>query len=186
MKLPDNAKRVFKGVIFEIYQWEQKMYDGSTTIFESIKRPGTILVLPTQDNKILISEEEQPGKPPFVTLLGGRQEENEDPLEGAKRELLEEAGLTSDDWELYKIYEPLTKFDWQVYLYIARNCQKVAEPNLDGGEKIQVKAVTFEQFLEQIQQDDFWGGEISLDILKMILKPEKLAEFKQKLFSPPS
>lgn len=179
MKIPSNAKKVFQGVIFEVYQWDQKLYDGSTAVFESIKRPNTVLVIATKNKKILIAEEEQPGKPTYLTLLGGRQETNEEPLACAKRELLEESGLISEDWELYKIIDSSGKFDWHLYLYIARNCKKVAEPNLDPGEKIKIKTVTFEQFLEIMSEG---SGEITLNFLKMRLKPQDLEEFKQKLF----
>ncbi len=38
MKIPPNAKRVFKGIIFDVYQWQQKMFDGSKETFEMLKR----------------------------------------------------------------------------------------------------------------------------------------------------
>ena len=54
-KFPPQAKRVFKGMIFDVYQWEQEMYDGSTHTFEKIIRPDTVLVIPvTEDGKIII------------------------------------------------------------------------------------------------------------------------------------
>src|SRR5882762_1533858 len=106
MKLPHNAKKVFQGKIFSVYQWEQQLYDGTTATFEMLKRPGTIQIIPTSDETIYISYEEQPdNKPLSYTLFGGRQEPNEDPLMTAKRELLEETGMESEDWELYKTYK---------------------------------------------------------------------------------
>lgn len=182
MKLPSNAKKVFQGKIFSVYQWEQELYDGSTATFEMLKRPGTIQIIPTMENKILLSHEEQPTKPRSITFLGGRQEENEEPLVTAKRELLEETGLESDDWEFLKVYKNEGKIDWDVYLYAARNCRKVAEPNLDGGEKIDVIEVTWDEFLEKVSSEDFWGQIIANDILRMRLDQKKLEAFKQKLF----
>lgn len=182
MKLPPNAKKVFQGKIFSVYQWEQKLYDGSTATFEMLKRPGTIQIIPTTDKTIYLSHEEQPTKPRTYSLLGGRMEPNEEPLVTAKRELLEEAGLESDDWELLKTYESEGKIEWPMYLYIARNCKKVAEQQLDPGEKIEVKKVSFEEFLEIISAEDFWGKIIANDILRMRLDKKKLEEFKHKLF----
>lgn len=185
MKLPPNAKKVFQGKIFSVYQWEQELYDGSTGTFEHLKRPGTIQVIPTNsDGKIFISHEEQPTKPRSYSLLGGRQEPDEDPALTAKRELLEEAGLESDDWELYKIFESEGKIDWTIYLFIARNCRKVAQPRLDAGEKIDVKEVTFEEFLKTASDEAFWGKYFTNEILRLRLNPTKLKAFKQKLFSP--
>lgn len=183
MKIPKEAKRVFKGVIFDIYQWPQKMYDGSIETFEMLKRDNTLLIIPTIGDKIVISHQEQPSKPPFTSFLGGRSEEGEDPLTTAKRELLEESGLSSEDWELYKAYEPFSKLDWEIYIYIARNCKKVAEQNLDAGEKIQLEEISFEKFIELVTQEHFWAGEFALDIMRMQQKPGALEEFRKKLFT---
>ena len=183
MKLPPHAKKVFQGKIFAVYQWEQEMYDGTTATFEMLKRPGTIQIIPTTaDGKLYLSHEEQPTKPRSYTLLGGRQEPNEDPLLTAKRELLEEAGLQSDDWELYKTYESEGKIEWPTFLFIARHCKKVAVPKLDPGEKIDVKEVMFDEFLKIVSDEAFWGKIIANDILRMQLDKKKLEVFKRNLF----
>lgn len=182
MTIPTHAKKVFQGKIFSVFQWEQELYDGSTATFEALKRPGTIQIIATQDDQVFLSHEEQPTKALSYSFLGGRMEENEDPLETAKRELHEESGLESDDWELLKTYEVEGKINWQIYLYAARNCRKTAEPHLDAGEKLEVVSVSFEKFLEIVSSEDFWGQNIANDILRMKLDKEKLEEFKKKLF----
>jgi ADP-ribose pyrophosphatase len=182
MKLPSNAKKVFQGKIFSVYQWEQKLYDGTTATFEMLKRTGTIQIIPTADDYVYLSYEEQPTKPLSYTLFGGRQEPNEDPLVTAKRELLEETGLESDDWELLKTYEYMGKIEWPMYLYIARNCRKVSKQHLDPGEKIEIKKVTFGEFIEIASSERFWNQIFSNDILRLRLNGNKLNEFKKKLF----
>lgn len=183
MKLPEQAKPVFKGKIFDVYQWDQQLYDGSTSVFEMLKRANTVQVIAVQDDTIFITEEEQPVKGSFISLIGGRVDEGETPLEGAKRELLEESGLVSDDWELYKTYTPLTKIDWEVHTFIAKNCRKEQGQHLDGGEKITIKSVDFDEFCEIIFSDNFYGKEFKLDLYKMMYRePEKLQEFKNLLF----
>lgn len=181
MKIPKGAKRVFQGIIFDVYHWQQKMFDGSTATFEMLKRPATLQIIPTVGDKILLSYEQQPTKPLTYTLLGGRQE-GEEPLITAKRELLKEAGMESEDWELLKIYQAQTKIDWEMYLFVARNCKKVTKPKLDPGEKIEVKEVGFEKFLDIVSSENFWGKDVSLDILRMRLDSKKLTKFRQKIF----
>src|SRR3990167_7476624 len=129
-KIPENAKRVFKGQIFDIYQWEQEMYDGSTHTFERLKRPDTVIVIPlTTDEKIIICDQEQPAREPFLSMIGGMIDEGEEPLTAAKRELLEETGYEASEITLFDEFHPHIKLDWTVYTYLAKGCKKVAEQN---------------------------------------------------------
>lgn len=180
-QFPDHAKKVFDGVIFDVYQWEQELYDGSTATFERLKRPATLLVIPEVEGKIAIADQEQPQKGRFLSLLGGRQDNDEDPLEGTKRELLEEAGLVSDNWELWHKVQPYNKIDWTIYIYIARGCKKTASQNVDAGEKIDVQTLTFEEFIDAVLSEHFTGRELVEQVLRMKLEPSALEAFKLKL-----
>lgn len=181
MKIPPQAKKVFQGTIFSVYQWQQKMFDGSTETFEMIKRLNTIEIIATHGDKVFISRQSQPDKHNYYSLFGGRAEEGEDSLVTAKRELLEESGLESNDWELIKSYQPIHKMDWDIYLFVARDCKKTAEPQLDPGEKIETIECSFEKFVEIVQHDDYWGRELAYDLLKME-KERTLDLFKKRIF----
>ncbi len=181
MKLPINAKLAFKGNIFDTYQWEQEMFDGSTATFEMLKRPNTVNVIATAGDKVFIAKQSQPSKGEFHCLLGGRQDESEDPLDTAKRELLEEAGMESGDWELWQVTEPYSKIEWGVYTYIAKNCRKVAEQNLDAGEKIEVLELSFDQFVDKTLEPDFDSREVVESFLRMKLENDELEEFKRRI-----
>src|SRR5258708_6669738 len=110
--LPPQAKRVFKGVIFDVYQWPQKMFNGSFETFEMLKRPDTIQVIAVKDDKIVVLEEEQPDRGPFFGLPGGRNDhEDESELEAAKREVREETGFTFKTWKLLDVKQPHAKID---------------------------------------------------------------------------
>lgn len=183
MKVPPNAKRVFKGVMFDLYQWSQEMYDGRHEVFEMLKRPDTTQVIAVCDNKIILAHEEQPGKPgPYITPFGGRIEMGEDPLASAKRELLEEAGMVSDDWELLFTEDEFGKIEWTIYTYIARNCKKIQEQQLDGGEKITLKEFIFDEFIALSSEPAFRSHGLQRKMLQMRLEQKKLEEFKKKLF----
>jgi ADP-ribose pyrophosphatase len=182
MKIPPQAKRVFKGIIFDVYHWQQKMFDGTLKTFEMIKRANTIEVIAIKDGKICISHQSQPNKKDFYSLFGGRAEEGEEPLTTAKRELLEESGMTSDNWKLYKSYYPFQEIDWEIYTYVAKDCKKVADPKLDSGEQIEMEELDFDKFIEFVLSDKYWGNELVIDILRMKVE-RKLEDFKAKLFS---
>ena len=116
-KVPESSKKVFKGQIFDVYQWEQKMYDGSNEIFEKVVRPDTVLVIPvTKEGKIIVCEQSQPHRDkPYLSLISGRVEENEPPEEAAKRELLEETGFKPEELILWDQYSAGTKIGWTIY-----------------------------------------------------------------------
>ncbi len=182
MKIPPTAKRVFKGVIFDVYQWEQELFDGSTTTFEMLKRPHTLEVIATKGDKIIILEQEQPYQGRFLSLPGGRAEEGETELESAKRELLEETGLVSDQWILLKSYSPATKIDWSIHLFVARNCKLHAQPHLDGGEKIVPRELFFEEFVDRLCTRELKATELAFDVLMMMREPRQLEEFRKQIF----
>ena len=53
--IPDNAKIVFNGILFDVYHWEQKMFDGTTRTFEAVRRiPTTQILAVTEQKKIVI------------------------------------------------------------------------------------------------------------------------------------
>jgi len=182
MIIPPQAKLAFKGQIFDVYQWEQKMYDGSTEVFEAIKRPGTVQVIPVKGDKILLAYEEQPGRGRRLSFFGGRMEQDEAPLATAMRELLEETGMESTSWDLHKEYKSGGKIDWPFFVYIARDIKKVAEPKLDIGEKIDIREYTFDEFVEVVSSEEYVDQQIGGEIYRLKQDKEKLAEFKNRLF----
>jgi ADP-ribose pyrophosphatase len=138
--VPENATRVFKGIIYDVYHWPQKMFDGSTATFEMLKRPDTIKTIAIKDNKIVIVDEEQPNHKPFYDIPGGRHDvESEDELECAKRELLEETGMTFKTWKLLDVTQRLLKIEQFVYVFLATDFESQTEQNLDTGEKIKIE-----------------------------------------------
>lgn len=181
-QLPPNAELKFKGVIFDIYQWKQKMFDGSTKTFERLKRPNSVVIIPVVGNKILIQEQEQPGRPVFPSLPGGRCDEGEEPLESAKREFLEETGYISNNWELWNTTKPYNKMVWTIYRFIVRDCVFKQNPVLDAGEKITTKLISFDEFVMFSENEKFRDKELIITLLKLRLHPEKQEEFKKLLF----
>lgn len=180
MKVPDTAERVFKGLHYDIYHWPRVEENGVSRVIEMIKRKSSVLVLAIKDNKIYIGEERDLDRS-FYTLFAGSREEGEKPLEAAKRELKEEAGFASDDWELFHHEDhKYFKIDWDIYTFIARDCKDLGSQELEEIEDISVKSYTFDEFMQIILREDFRNSELSRRIL--ILKEQgKLAWFKEKL-----
>lgn len=178
--IPEGARRVFKGKLFDVYQWEQQLFDGTTTIFEKLKRPDTAYVIPVAPGgKLTLAQQTQPGAASVIGLLGGRIEEGETPEEGARRELLEEAGLAADDLILWDSFQFLPKLDWAIYIFVARNCTPIERQPVDGGEDIALIQASFDEVLELVTQDKFGDLEVALRLLRLAQDPARLHEARE-------
>ena len=181
--IPSEATCVAKGKFFEIYQWPQKLYDGSTAIFERVKRPDTAsMIVITPDKKFLVTEQEQPSHKPFWGLLGGVVDPGEQPEEAVKRELLEESGYQAKHWKKWFALQPSSRIEWTIHTFVGFDVEKIQEPHTEPGEKIVIHALTFEEFVELVQQDDFRDQEVCLELLKAKVNPAKMAELQQLFF----
>lgn len=180
--LPTNAKKVFSGILFDVYQWEQVQFDGTTKTFEKLSRNDTVGVIAlTPDKKFILTKQEQPAMKPFIGTSGGIVDDNEDVFVAAQRELLEETGYESSEWELYEAAQPTTKIDWAIFLFIARNCKKIAEPRPDTGEKVEVLELSFDEFVEIVKKEEFRDKELALKILRIITKPNGMEVLRKQL-----
>lgn len=181
--IPVDARSVFKGRIFEVFQWQQEQYDGSFTTFEKIVRPDTVSVLAvTTDQKIILTRQQQPSiKQEFYSPVGGIVDAGEDVETAAHRELLEETGYTSDSISLWYSFQHSYKIDWALYMFVAKDCQLTSKQNLDPGEKIDLLFVTFDEFFEIAIQDDFRDKDLSLRLLREYYRDPDMTETKKML-----
>lgn len=181
--VPPDAKKVFSGFIWDVYQWPQKMFDGTTHIFECLKRPNTAVIFPVVENKILIQRQLQPHwEHELISLPAGRCDGKEDSLACAKRELSEETGYASDDWFLFQRGYPYRSMVWERFVFIARNCKKTSEQKLDPGERIKTDLISFDEFLNLADHPDWRDIGVATVMYQCRLYPEKRRALEQKLF----
>ncbi len=169
--IPKKAKKTFKGIIFEVYQWKQKMFDNTYETFEIAKRKNTvqIILVEKKNKKIILADEKQPLKKRKNSFIGGRIEEKETPLQTAKRELLEETGMKGKLKKL-KTFKTRGKLEWKIHYYIAYDLKKIQKPQFDSGEKIKLKKVTLKQFLKIILEENYPSTDIANYLKTIILK----------------
>lgn len=182
--LPKQSKCVFKGVLFDMYHWKQAMYDGSEQTFEMLKRPDTVVIIPTtKDEKILIIGDSQPHREEVLSFPGGRMD-FDDPYRESIRELEEETGYTTDNLSLWKTIRPSHKMDYLVYYFIAHNCHKKHRPRPDyAGEKIQLNFVSFNKLLKLFIERTFRKTEISDEFIRAFYDKAIKRSLYRKLFN---
>jgi ADP-ribose pyrophosphatase YjhB (NUDIX family) len=154
--IPDDAKVVFSGILFDVYQWNQKQYDGSHKIFEMLKREDTIQVVAVKDDKLVLIKDQQPGRPAQIYPPRGRVDKSDASwLDAAKREMKEETGMTFKNWRLVEVAQPAAKIEWFVVTYVATDFEAQKEQHLDVGEQIDIWLETAEKVRELTLGGDY-------------------------------
>ncbi|HEX7963111.1 MAG TPA: NUDIX domain-containing protein [Candidatus Saccharimonadales bacterium] len=154
--IPESATRVFRGQIFDVYQWPQKLYDGSDATFEMLRRPDTIQVIAVKDGKLVMVNDEQPNRNAELTFPGGRaDEEDESWLAAAQREMREETGLTFKNWRLIWVHQSAQKIEHFVAWYVATDVIGEQPQQLDAGEKISVETADFAEIRRRVFADEY-------------------------------
>ena len=183
--IPENAELMFSWIRSQIYQWDQVVYDGSIRRFELIKFIDGAFVLPIlPDGRILLTRQEQPGRSQFISLPGGSFDSpDEDPALCAHRELREETGYVAGTLALWMTYHGTNNVQTEVHYYIARDCVYEREIEGDGGEKISLFTVSFDEFLELSSDPGFHHHWNLLPILyEARLYPDKKETLKKILY----
>ncbi len=157
MKIPNDAKLVFDWIIYQVYQREQLMFDGSYRTFEEIVRPSSVFAIPIVDNKILVSYQKQPNKNEWYrSLIGGRKDKWETSLQWAQRELMEESWFSWWNWTM-RFDKKVSPIDWKLYYYIVKDCKQTHKPKTSNWEKIKIFELEREVFLEMAVSGIFFN-----------------------------
>jgi ADP-ribose pyrophosphatase len=113
--------------------------------FHHIDLPEFAVALAVRaDGRFVMVREYKPGPDrPILNAPAGMIDRGESPLEGARRELLEESGYASEDWRPLGSYVVDGNTGCgRAHLFLARGVAKVAEPRPDAMEEIEVVLLT--------------------------------------------
>lgn len=125
---------------------------GKYTVLEGFSVVA-IVAMDSQDNVVMENVWRYPINQESFELPAGKVEDNETPLEAAKRELLEETGYSSQDWnELVFFYSGNGIMNMPCYIFLAKNIisgKKTNNP--DSNEMVEVKLTPFSEVIDKIK-----------------------------------
>jgi len=132
-------KLIHKGNLLELHKERVEFQNGGHTYFDIVKHPGgAVIAAINETNQICLLKQWRHAVDEYVwELPAGCLEPDEPPIETAKRELEEEAGVIADEWrDLGKII-PSPGFSNEVlYLYDARGLSE-GTIKLDDAEQLE-------------------------------------------------
>ena len=181
-QIPPEAKKVFEGILYDAYQWPQKLFNGETATYERLRRNDSVVILPvTERGTILVGREQQPGTEVYTAIPCGGVDDGEAPEIAAARELLEETGYVAGELDFWFAHQVEHRVDWAIFVFIARGCKLARKQDPGAGERIELKEVSFSEFLNIATEDDFQNINIAPKLLKAVLDPQEMISLKKRL-----
>jgi len=171
-----KSECLYHGRIFDLIVEEAEDSPGRIRKCEIISHIGGGVVVPLLENGdiLLVRQYRYPHKKFILELPAGKLEPDEDPLECAKRELLEETGYTAAKFEKLTSLFTTPGFCSEVlHIYLATGLKKshLGQSLDEGEESLTIEQLSLSKAIEMIE-----SGEIadSKSIAGILLAERKL------------
>jgi 8-oxo-dGTP pyrophosphatase MutT (NUDIX family) len=141
---------------------------GTNGIFGVVEmQAGSTILALTEGNEIFLANEYKYGiEADSLELISGGLNESESPLDGAKRELMEELGIQAQEWLDMGVINPFTTVvSSPNYMFIAKGF-KWSDRNPDEGEVLDIIKVPFLEALNMVMCGKITHGASCVLILK--------------------
>jgi ADP-ribose pyrophosphatase len=154
-----KSKILYKNSYFSLRSDRCQTEDGRIVEnYYVVDFPDWVHVVAFTESKelIIVEQYRYPGEGLFLELPGGSTspQRDEEPLVAARRELLEETGYSTSEWTYLGSQYPNPALQGnKAHVFLAENCKKTADQSLDEFEKISVKKMTVDMFLEVLKKD---------------------------------
>ena len=152
-----GEERVFEGKIISVGVERFRYADGDEVSREKVWHPGAVGIVAVGEDYVWLTRQprEVAGMNDSLEIPAGKLDvAGEPPLETAKRELIEEVGVTASRWEpLYEFFTSPGFSDERVWIFLATDLTELpggAEP--DEGERISAERWPLDRIDEAIAQ----------------------------------
>jgi ADP-ribose pyrophosphatase len=120
---------------------------------------AAVLALTKDKQVVLIRQFRHGAQDVFWEFPGGVVEDDENPLDGARRELTEETGYTTSNMiEVGKFYPNPALQTNLMYAYLAYDVEKTEVQELDDAEDIEVHLLPLDELIAMTKRGEFLHG----------------------------
>lgn len=145
-----EAREVYRNPWLDVVEYAVVRPDGQPGIY-AVVNPGdnaSIVALDGENNVYLVGDFCYPLQRYQWSIPTGKVEADEDPLDCARRELAEEAGIEAERWDLLGAFDLTPGICTQTsYIYLARDLT-LGEPRPEGTERITVRHLSLRDAYE--------------------------------------
>lgn len=148
----------FLSLISELYKLPNDKIVKKEKIIKNSGKNSVIVIAITEDNKYIITFQSRMKNQLLAEFPAGYIEENEDVIEAAKRELIEETGYATDNLTIIDEVFSAPSIDYaKTYIVVANDCTKTAEVQNVGTELVNYGLFT-EAELQYLVDNNIMNG----------------------------
>ncbi len=166
-----HSDKVFTGKIMSVRVDTVLLPDGKRSTREIVEHNGAVAVVAVDSEGAvyLVRQFRKPVEEVLLEIPAGKLEPGEDPLECARRELLEETGLVARDWtRVFRYYSTPGFTSEVVHVYVARDVeQHAAAPESD--EFLEVVKMPLDEAYEKVIDGTIKDGKSIVAIQHLVL-----------------
>lgn len=164
-----DREEIWQGRFFTVTKDTVRLPSGRMSTREVAWKRGAVCVIPvTDDGKIVCVEQfRYPYDKVILEIPAGKLEEEEnDPLAAAKRELLEETGYTAAEWIDFGVYYgSAAMLMEEIFIYLARGLT-AGDTHFDEDEYLRIREIPIEEITEQILNGEIPDGKTQAAVLR--------------------
>lgn len=163
-----ETEQKFECDFFEVIEDKVIKPDGSDGCYATIKMKPGVNVLPLDEdgNVYLTTQYRYALEDECIEVIAGGIEENETPIETAKKEAREELGILAEEWhEFGKLEVDTSIINSAAHQFLARKL-KFKEPEQEGSENIKTVKVSLKEAVEKVLRGEIMHAPSATLILK--------------------
>lgn len=167
-----GGRLAYRGPIFSVREDVFRHDDHETAERQIVVSPAAAAVIAHDGETLCMVRQprEAVGDPALLEIPAGKVDDDETPLEAAKRELAEEIGRKADDWRhLHSFYASPGFATEELHLFLATGLHDAAAEG-DEGERIEVVEVPLIELEGAIEQCHDAKSLVGLLMLREILR----------------
>lgn len=150
-----SSRAAYRGGLLQVNEDEVELPGGGRARREYVVHPGAALILPLFDDGSVLLERQYryPAGNHFYELPAGKFDPGEQPLETARRELLEETGYAAAEWRaLGRVFPCIGYSNEVIEFFMARKLEYRGAQQLDEGEFLETLRLPLQDAVDWVRR----------------------------------